>query len=135
MAGRGRGLRPTAHAGVGHPRTPDRRPGLRPWCEKHAFLPGESVGGSNGPGGRLFVDSGVLNPELNAAEIGPAASKLWARSRLRDRIDAVIRHEHLEARGFSHDQAVQRAPETGLPISDHARRILRAQAEGVKRGR
>ncbi len=103
--------------------------------ETHAFLPGESVGGSNGTGGRLFVDSGVLNPQLSAAEIGPAASKLWARSRLRDRIDAVIPHEHLEARGSSHDQAVQRAPETELPISDHARRILRAQAEGVKRGR
>jgi hypothetical protein len=45
---------------------------------KHAFLPGESVGGSNGIGRRLFVDSGVLNPELNANEIGVEASKLYS---------------------------------------------------------
>lgn len=103
--------------------------------EKHAFLPEEMVGGSDGTGRRLFVDSGVLNPELNAEEIGPAASKLWADSRLRYRIDAVIPHQHLEARGFSHDDAVQRAPETESPISDNARKILQAQAECVMCGR
>ena len=92
------------------------------------------VGGSNGMGRRLFLDSGVLNPELNAEEIGPAASKLWADSRLRDRIDAVIPHEHLEARGFSHDDAVQRAPETELPISDNARKILQCRPKAFSAG-
>ncbi len=100
---------------------------------KHAFLPGEIIGGSHGTGRRLFVDSGTLNPEPNAEDIGPEASRLWAKSRLRDRIDAVIAHEHLEAQGVSHHEVVQRAPDTELPITENARRILRSMAEGVKR--
>ena len=43
------------------------------------------------------MDSGAFNPELNAQVNGPEATKLWAKSRLRDRIDSVIAHEHLEA--------------------------------------
>jgi hypothetical protein len=100
---------------------------------KRAFVSDESIGGSNGTGRRLFVDSGVLNPELNAEAIGPEASKVWAKGRLRDRIDAVIAHEHLEAQGVPHDEVVQRAPDTELPIGENARRILRSMAEGVKR--
>jgi hypothetical protein len=106
----------------------DRRGG-----EKRAFLPDETIGGSNGTGWRLFVDRGVLNPELNAAAIGPEASRLWAKSRLRDRIDAVTAHEHLEARGIAHDEVVQRVPDTDLPIGKNAERILRSMAHGVKR--
>jgi hypothetical protein len=81
------------------------------------------------------VDSGVLNPLLNAEAIGPEASKLWARSRLRDRIDAVIAHEYEESGGISHDQVVERVAETALPIGESARRILRSIAEGEKRQR
>jgi hypothetical protein len=102
--------------------------------EKHAFLPDERIGGSHG-GGRLFVDSGVLNPELDAEIIGPEASRIWGASRLRDRIDAVTAHEHLEALGLPHAEVVQRAPGTELPVSENARRILRSMAQGVKRGR
>jgi hypothetical protein len=98
-----------------------------------AFLPEETIGGTNGIGQRLFVDSGVLNPELNAETIGPDASKMWAEARLRDRIDAVTAHEHLESPGVPHDEVVQRAPETELPISEKARKILRSMAEGVTR--
>jgi hypothetical protein len=83
--------------------------------------------------GRIYVDSGVLNPELNAEAIGPEASRLWAKSRLRDRIDAVIAHEHLEGQGVLHDEVVQRGPETDLPVGKNARRILRSIAEGVRR--
>ena len=56
-------------------------------------------GGTNDLHRRLYVDSGVLNPDLNAQVNGPEATKVWARSRLRDRIDSVIAHEHLEAQG------------------------------------
>jgi hypothetical protein len=102
---------------------------------KRAFMPGEIIGGSHGTGRRLFVDSGTLNPQLNADEIGPEASMVWAKSRLRDRIDAVIAHEHLEAQGVPHGEVVQRARDTELPISENARKILRSMAEGVKRER
>ena len=100
-----------------------------------AFLPGERDGGGVTPDG-INVDSGVLNPELNAEAIGPDASRLWARSRLRDRIDCVIAHEHEERIAGHHDDAVFRAAETQLPITEPARRILRAIADHeTRRGR
>ncbi len=75
----------------------------------------------------------MLNPELNAEAIGPEALKVWAKGRVRDRIDAVIAHEHLETQGVPHDEVVQRAPDTDLPIGENACRILRSMAEGVRR--
>jgi len=103
--------------------------------ERAAFVPGERDGGGVTPDG-INVDSGVLNPELNAESIGPEASKLWATSRLRDRIDSVIAHEYEESIGGRHDDAVLRAAETTLPISNPARRILRAIADHeAQRGR
>jgi hypothetical protein len=81
------------------------------------------------------VDSGILNPELNAAENGPEAARVWAKSRSRDRIKAVIAHEDLESQDLSHAEAVQRAPETELRIGENARRILRRIAERAKRER
>ena len=102
---------------------------------RHAFLPDEPRGGTNDFAGRLYVDSGVLNPDLDAQAIGPEASALWAKSRLRDRTDAVIAHEHQEGAGIPHNQVVVRVAETVLPISENARRILRSIAEGEKRRR
>lgn len=102
---------------------------------KKAFLPDERIGGSNDEWGRLYVDSGVLNPNLNADAIGPEAAKVWADASVRDRIEAVIPHEDLESRGIPHDEVVQLAPDTELPIGDNARRILRVAAQGVKRER
>jgi hypothetical protein len=107
-------------------------PDYRRGGQKHAFLPDEMIGGSNGTGRRLFVDSGALNPHLNAQAIGPTASIIWAKSRLRDRIDAIIAHEHLEAQDIPHDEVVQRAPDTELPIGENARKILLSMAEGAK---
>ncbi len=100
---------------------------------RRVFLADEAIGGSYGTGRRLFVDSGVLNPKLNAEVIGSEASKVWAKARLRDRIEAVIVHEHLEAQGIPHDEVVERAADTTLPIGKNARRILRRIAEGVRR--
>jgi hypothetical protein len=78
------------------------------------------------------VDSGSLNPKLNAGSIGPEVEKVCAESGLRDRIKAVISHEDLESQGIPHDEVVQLAPETELPIGENARKILRAMAKGVK---
>lgn len=60
--------------------------------------------------------------ELDAEAIGREASKVWASSRLRDRIDAVIVNENLEAQGVPHDGEVQRAPETDFSNSNAAAR-------------
>jgi hypothetical protein len=108
---------------------PDHRRG----GEKHAFLPDEAIGGSNGTGHRRFVDSGMLNPELNAEEIGLEASTLWAKSCLRDRIDAITAHEHLEAQDIPHEEVVQRALDAKLPIRENAQNP--SMAEGAKRER
>ncbi len=76
------------------------------------------------PGRRLTVDSGVFNLELMAN--GPEAGAVWAKSRLRDRIDAVIAHEDAERLTGDHNFAEAMAPDTTLPITDGARQILRA---------
>jgi hypothetical protein len=90
---------------------------------RRAFSPGERIGGTCDGFGRLYVDSGCLNPELLKGEKG---GRVWPKARLRDRIDAVIAHEYEEARHGSHEAALSAAPKTELPISDGARRILRA---------
>jgi hypothetical protein len=100
---------------------------------RRVFISEETKGGTNDRAGRLYVDSGVLNVELNAEVIGPEATKIWANARLRDRIEAVTAHEDLEARGVPHDEVVQRVPDTDLPIGENARKILRSMTEGAKR--
>jgi hypothetical protein len=95
---------------------------------RHAsFIPHETTGGGNGPGGRLVVDAGVFNPDLHA-DLGPEISSYWARSRLRDRMDAIIAHEHAESKGASHLEASAHAAETELPIREDARTLLRVIA-------
>ena len=65
------------------------------------------------------------------------ADEEWAKSRLRDRLDAVIAHEYEEARrGRSHVEALEHAPETELPIREDARVVLRAmRGDAPGRGR
>ncbi len=93
------------------------------------FFPYERTGGGNATGGRISVDSGVLNPKLNAAEMGPKARAIWEKSRLRDRIDATIVHEYEEAARGSHEAAVAASPDTLLPLGEKARHLLRVIAE------
>lgn len=89
-----------------------------------AFMPHDRIGGSNLPGGRLTVDSGVFNPELLAGKPG---EQQWAGERVINRLDAVIAHEYEEANhGGSHFEALERGPDTDLPIREGARRLLRA---------
>jgi hypothetical protein len=71
----------------------------------------------------ISVNSGVLNPDLLKGQKGV---RVFAKARLRDRIDAIIAHEYEEDRLGTHELALKHAPKTELPISDEARRILRA---------
>jgi hypothetical protein len=83
----------------------------------------------NRTGGRLTsgitVNSGCLNPMLLKGQKG---ARVFAWARLRDRIDAIIAHEHEEERLGSHQAALKYGWKTELPISDGARRILWAMA-------
>jgi hypothetical protein len=63
---------------------------------------------------------------------GKKAARAWQKSCLRDRIDAIIAHELSEADQVTHEAALKAAPDTGLPITDGARRILRAMEKGWK---
>jgi len=110
---------------------PERQIGVRRRelnYRRAAFVPGERDGGGITPDG-INVDSGILNPALNAEEIGPHAAAIWAKGRLQDRIDAVIAHEYEESIAGTHEGAELRAADTALPISDQARLILRAIAD------
>jgi hypothetical protein len=106
----------------------DHRHGIA-WC---AFNPYENSGGGVSTGGRINVDSGVFNPDLMNESYGKRATRTWRKSRLRDRIDAIIAHELSEAEHATHVAALKAAPETKLPITDGARRILRAMEKGWK---
>jgi hypothetical protein len=97
-----------------------------------AFNDYEREGGGFGPTGQINIDSGALNPELLTTKYGKKAGKQWAKSRLRDRIDALIAHEDMEWRTGSHDVAVEAALETELAISSRAREVLRAMKTGWK---
>lgn len=90
-----------------------------------AFNPYERDAGGVAPDGRLNVDSGVLNPE-QMAHLASLAPKAWREATLRTRIDAAIAHEDMEWRAGTHRAAVERAPETDLPVGERARRLLRA---------
>lgn len=95
-----------------------------------AFNDFEREGGGLGPSGQINLDSGALNPDLVTSKYGKRAGKLWARSRLRERVDALIAHEDMEWRTGSHESALKAGPETELPISERAREILQAMKTG-----
>jgi hypothetical protein len=111
---------------------PDRDAGIE-WA---AFHPHAKIGGSYAPDGRLIVDSGVFNLDLLRKDYGDRAAMLFARSRLRDRLDSIIAHEYEEHRnGMSHEAALKAAPATDLPISDRARQICREMGRGWRPNR
>jgi hypothetical protein len=90
-----------------------------------AFHPHARKGGTLTPDGRVILDSGVMNMELLSGEAG----QVWAKSRLRSRMEAIIAHELTEHETGSHASALQAAPETRLPIGEGARKILRTMAK------
>ena len=89
-----------------------------------AFIVRDRQGGSLLEG--IAVNSGCLNPELLKGKPG---ARVYARARLRDRIDAIIAHEFEEDRLGSHDAALKYGAKTALPVSEGARRILRAMGK------
>ncbi|WP_435020402.1 hypothetical protein TA3x_001809 [Tundrisphaera sp. TA3] len=91
--------------------------------EWRAFIAHNRTGGRLTTG--ITVNSGCLNPELLHGQPG---AMVFARSRLRDRIDAIIAHEYEEHRLGSHEAALTHAAKTALPVADGARKILRAMA-------
>jgi hypothetical protein len=88
-----------------------------------AFIAHDRVGGRITTG--ITVNSGCLNPQLLK---GFPGARVFAKSRLRDRIDAIIAHEYEEDRLGTHELSLKHASKTELLISDGARRILRAMA-------
>ena len=88
-----------------------------------AFVPEERTGGYTSTG--ITVNSGCLNPELLKGKKG---GRIWPRARLRDRIDSIIAHEWAEDQTLDHGEALKAAAKTELPVSDEAKRILRAMA-------
>jgi hypothetical protein len=96
-----------------------------------AFNPFERHGGGITHAGQVNLDSGSFNPDLLTKDYGKRAGKLWAKARVRHRWEALEAHEDMEWRtGGDHEAAVQKAPETDLPISDQAREILLAMRKG-----
>ena len=87
------------------------------------FVPDERTGGYVTTG--ITINFGVLNPALLKGRKG---GRLWPKASLRDRIDAIIAHEWEESRTFDHVAALRAAAKTELPVTDGARRILKAMA-------
>jgi len=83
-----------------------------------AFHSHAKNGGTVTPAGRIILDSGVMNPDLLAGE----AAKVWAKSGLKSRMQAIIAHELAEHETGSHEAALQSAPQTRLPIDEGATR-------------
>lgn len=50
-------------------------------------------------------------------------------------MDSVIAHEYEEGSGYSHDEAVERAPDTELPIPTAARELARTIRDGDRKRR
>jgi hypothetical protein len=111
-------------------------------------FPSTQVGGNVNPNlipghqAGIALDHGIFD----AAHPDMAGVTSWARASLRDRMDAAIVHEYIEATlqppsnfqgraavTWLHDQAIRRAPETTMPITLGARRILAEyrQAKGL----
>jgi hypothetical protein len=101
-----------------------------------AFFPHEGNGGGV-VGNWINADAGLFDISLMNRIYGRDIGKNWARDRLRDRLDQVIAHEYAEASGITHQEAIQRAAETPLPIREAARKRLRAiaKAENFRDGR
>jgi hypothetical protein len=119
-------------------RIPDHQMGARDPDrnrEIHSFFPRERTGGSIAPARQITLDSGLMNPDLLAANYDEATQEMWRKTRLIDRAHAIIAHELAEHEyGGDHELALIAGPETKLSISDRARVLLR-QMECGRRGR
>ncbi len=99
--------------------------------EHHCFFPQERDGGGVNTVGQVTLDSGLLNPDLLAADYDEAAQNAWRRTRLKDRAQAIIAHELAEAEHGDHELALMAGPETTLPISHAAQELLQHDGSGL----
>ncbi len=98
------------------------------------LMPGRQAG--------IALDHGIF--DASHPQMSQVAS--WGRAALRDRMDAAIAHEYIEATlqppsqlqgpaaaQWLHEEAIWRAPDTLMPITPGARRILteHRQAAGL----
>jgi hypothetical protein len=111
---------------------PEERIGYHDQGGWHAFFTDTCKGGVV-VGDRIGVDTGVFNTDLLEPDYGEETGKPFGRSRLRDRLDAIIAHEHAESVCGSHAEALEQAPKTELPIRERAREILRAMEKTRRR--
>jgi hypothetical protein len=107
-------------------RDPDRD------SEHHVFFPEDNTGGGVSPAGQITVDSGMMNLDGMDGPYGEEAGKIWRKSKLPDRIQAIIAHERAEYEYDDHELVLIAAPKTDLPISERAMEILRAMESGWK---
>ncbi|HEY2157972.1 MAG TPA: hypothetical protein VGH33_20255, partial [Isosphaeraceae bacterium] len=96
----------------------------------HGFFPGDRTGGSVTHAGQITVDSGVMNPALLDASFDEETGRLWRRTKLRPRIEAIIAHELAEHECRDHELALIAGAETTLPVSHAARELLRQMERG-----
>jgi hypothetical protein len=101
-------------------------------AEWRAFFPHEQDGGGNSPGQRLNLDSGIFNDGL-MQPVGLRADRAWRRASVETRAMAVLAHEDVESKGYTHEEAVEMAPDTGLPVTHAARELLRIIREEQRR--
>ena len=77
---------------LGIPQDKNGAPDLDRTGKWRAFDPDGHTGG-------VYLNSGVLNPDLLKGQKG---GRIWAKARLRDRIDAIVAHEWEESRTIDH---------------------------------
>jgi hypothetical protein len=97
-----------------------------------AFNPYERIGGSVGTIGEINLNCGVLNPDM-MRQYGSEAGDAWEHASVRIRCDTAIAHEYEEGNGITHDEAIARAHDTELPISNRARELARRIRDGLTR--
>jgi hypothetical protein len=98
--------------------------------EIHSFFPDDREGGTVSHAGQVTLDSGLMNPEL-LGNYDEETRKMWRRTRIADRAQAIIAHELAEYRyGGDHELALIAGPETQLPISHAARELLKQMERG-----
>jgi len=71
-----------------------------------------------------------MNPELLTANYDEETRRLWNRTRIGDRAQAVIAHELAEHEHGDHELALIAGPETNLAISHAARELVRQMEKG-----
>jgi hypothetical protein len=98
--------------------------------EHHCFHPEDRTGGSVSHAGQITIDSGIMNPHLLDAGFDEDTRKLWRRTKLRPRTEAILTHELAEHEYDDHEMALIAAAETELPVSHAAKQLLKQMEKG-----